>query len=110
MRLLKTLLCTAAVTLLAACGQPVPADKAAYVGEWKGPSVSLVIEQSGRVDYKNTASGMSKSIDAPIKAFNGNDFEVGVGPMSTVFKVSAPPHEVDGKWKMTVDGVELTRE
>jgi hypothetical protein len=29
--------------------------------------------------------------------------------MSTEFVVSAPPHEDAGVWKMTVDGVELTR-
>ena len=30
-------------------------------------------------------------------------------PFSTTFVVSQPPRLVDGAWKMTVDGVELTR-
>jgi len=29
--------------------------------------------------------------------------------MSTTFKVSQPPQQVGGQWKMVVDGVELTR-
>ncbi len=51
----------------------------------------------------------SKSLSAPIKAFKGDDFVVGVGPMETTFKVSAVPHQDGGNWKMTVDGEELVR-
>ena len=52
---------------------------------------------------------MSKKVDAPLKEFKGDNFVVGIGFMSTEFAVSAPPHEDGGVWKMTVDGVELTR-
>lgn len=50
-----------------------------------------------------------KSIDGPLKQFEGDNFVVGVGPISTTFLVTAPPHQDGGQWKMTVDGVELTR-
>jgi hypothetical protein len=94
---------------LAACAKPVPSDKAEYVGEWQGKSMVLLITQDGSVRYKRHKGGGSTSIEAPLKRFDGDNFVVGIGPMSTVFTVSKPPYH-DGKdWKMVVDGVELTR-
>lgn len=96
--------------LLVACGKPVPADKQAYIGSWESETTSLLIDASGRVVYKHQPSpSTSTSLDAPIKAYEGNDFIAGVGPLTTRFVVSVPPHQVDGSWKMTVDGQELTR-
>lgn len=99
----------ALTALLAACGIAVPADKAAYVGEWHAPQMALLITQDGRVEYKRVEGSATKSISAPLKHFDGNDFTVGLGPLTTTFKVSAPPHSDGGAMKMTVDGVELTR-
>ncbi len=98
-----------ACLLLAACAKPLPPDKAAYAGEWDAPTMALLITAQGRVAYKRVEGSGSTSIKAPLKAFIGNDFVVGVGPLSTTFKVSAPPHQDHGQWKMTVDGVVLTR-
>lgn len=96
--------------LLAACGKAVPADKQAYIGTWESETTSLLIDASGRVVYKHQPSpSKSTSLGAPIKAYEGNDFIAGVGPLTTRFVVSVPPHQVDGSWKMTVDGQELTR-
>jgi hypothetical protein len=102
---LLALLCA----LLGACGQPVPAEKAAYLGEWHTTTMYLLITADGSVRYKRLRGGATTSIDGPLKGFAGNDFEVGVGPLSTTFIVSEPPHLDAGEWKMTVDGVELTR-
>lgn len=95
--------------LLAACRVEVPSEKSAYVGEWKAEAMSLLITRDGSIHYQRQQKGASTSINAPLKAFSGDDFEVGIGPMTTLFKVSSPPHQRDGKWKMTVDGIELTR-
>ena len=97
--------------VLGACGQPVPADKADYVGRWQSadPHMTLLILQDGRVEYLRKEGSKSTSIKAPLQGFFGNDFEVGVGPMKTRFTVSAPPHADGAGWKMTVDGVELTK-
>lgn len=96
--------------LLVACGKPVPAEKQAYVGTWESATTSLLIDPTGRVVYKhNPSPSTSKSLDAPIKSYEGNDFIVGVGPLTSRFVVSVPPHQVEGSWKMTVDGQELTR-
>ena len=95
--------------LLAACGIAVPEDKSDYVGEWRAPDMSLLITRDGRVEYWRT-EGMSKtSVSGPLQSFDGDDFTVGVGFMSTRFDVTVPPHEADGEWTMTVDGVRLRR-
>ena len=97
------------ILLLAACAIPVPPEKAAYVGEWKAPGMSLLILADGSIVYERIRGGATTKINGPLKAFKGDDFEVGIGSMATTFKVSATPHEKDGRWRMTVDGVELTR-
>jgi len=103
----------ASVALLAACEQPLPAERLAYTGEWKSltgdESMSLVIYAGGRVVYERKTGNRSTRIDAPLKEFKGDSFLVGVGFMNTEFVVTKPPHEEGGLWKMTVDGVELTR-
>ena len=101
----------AAALVAVGCGQPVPADKAAYVGRWvsETPEMSLLILQEGRVEYLRKEGSSSTSISAPIQGYFGNDFDVGLGFMNTRFVVSEPPHQVEGVWKMTVDGVVLTR-
>ena len=109
MRLFKTPLLLVLAMLLVSCGVPVPADKLDYVGEWTAEGMSLLITRDGSIVYHRLRKGARTSMDAPLKGFHGNDFEVGVGPMSTIFKVDDPPHQVEGHWRMTVDGVELTR-
>lgn len=109
MRHLKRVLPILLSLVLAACGIEVPPAKSAYVGQWEADGMSLSITQDGSISYKRVNKGRSTKIDAPLKAFVGDDFEVGIGSMTTTFKVSSPPRESDGAWRMTVDGVELTR-
>jgi hypothetical protein len=99
----------ATLLTLAACGQPVPNDKASYVGEWKSQAMSLQLTQDGSVHYKRVKGSTTTSIDAPLRRFEGDNFVVGIPFMSTTFEVSKPPHQEAGVWKMMVDGVELTR-
>ncbi|MEQ1772226.1 MAG: hypothetical protein ABL891_00470 [Burkholderiales bacterium] len=98
-----------AMLLLAACANPVPPEKSAYVGQWNAPGMSLLITQDGSVDYRRLKGGVKTSITAPLKKFEGDNFVVGVGLWTTTFVVSRPPREDAGRWKMTVDGVELIR-
>lgn len=103
------LLWIAAGALLAGCAKPIPEEKAAYVGEWHGTAMALLITQDGSVAYRRLEGGVNKSIDGPLKAFEGDNFVVGVGPIATAFVVSVPPHQEGTVWSMTVDGVVLTR-
>ncbi len=95
--------------LLAACAEPLPRDKLEYAGEWRGDATRLVISPEGHCDYERQRGSGNVSINAPIQRFEGDNFVVGVGPLTTTFVVSKPPHLAEGRWRMVVDGVELTR-
>jgi hypothetical protein len=95
--------------ILSACGIEVPHDKNDYVGRWRHPEMSLWITAAGHVEYRRAEGNVNTSVSGPLKAFDGDDFEVGIGWMSTRFDVSEPPRRADGGWKMVVDGLELTR-
>jgi hypothetical protein len=103
----------AALALLAAmlcgCGQPVPPDKVAYVGEWQAKTMYLLITGDGSIRYRRLRGGATTSVEGPLKGFDGDHFEVGIGPFSTMFVVSKPPYQDGATWKMVVDDVELTR-
>ena len=94
---------------LSACGQPVPDDKAAYVGEWRAPNMSLLLTKDGRVSYKRVRDNATTSIEGPLRRFESDNFVVGIPFISSTFEVSKPPYQDAGTWKMVVDGVELTR-
>jgi hypothetical protein len=94
---------------LAGCGKPVPKEKSLYIGEWQEKAMYLLITQDGSVKYKRLKDGGTTSVDGPLKGFNGDNFEVGLGPMATTFVVSKPPYKDGNGWKMVVDGLELTK-
>lgn len=98
---------------LVACSKPIPQDKLDFVGVWesKDRSTTLVISQDGRIDYETKQGNSSKSLDAPIKEFNGANFSAGMGPFTTEFVVSqAPTQNPDGSWSMVVDDKTLYRQ
>ncbi len=122
----SALLATLALGALLACkggtrsssaGAEEPASalassRAAYVGQWSGPDVSLSISPEGEVHYKRErksgGTSTNKTITGSIKAFQGAHLKV-AALITVTLEVQAPPHEVDGVWKMTAEGDELTR-
>ncbi|HYC36995.1 MAG TPA: hypothetical protein VEC19_11265 [Usitatibacter sp.] len=100
---------TAALLFLAACSEPLPQARLSYVGHWQAEQMRLSITPEGMVDYERRQGGSSKSIKAPIKRFEGDNFVVGIGPFTTTFVVTRAPFQEQGVWKMVVDGVELSR-
>ena len=68
-----------------------------------------MITPEGRIEYRKVRGNVTTSLKAPIKAFVGDSFEAGLGPFSTTFVVSEPPHQEQGVWRMVVDGEVLTR-
>jgi hypothetical protein len=106
---LRTAFALALLLALAACTQPVPVDQRAYVGHWQGEGVLLVIQANGHADYARARDNRRTNIEGPAHSFTNQGFKIGIGPLSASFKVQSPPTEVNGTWRMTVDGVELTR-
>lgn len=105
-----TVFVAALALLLAACTPvPVPEDKLSYVGEWKSDTRTLRISREGQVNYKRDDGGVQSSVNAPIKAFAGDNFEVGVGPIKTTFVVNQVPREDATGWSMVVDGATLRK-
>lgn len=90
-------------------GKPVPPDKQGYVGEWNGVGMTLTLTADGGLAYERTGGSGNTSVNAPVQAWGTDTFDAGIGPIKTTFKVNVPPHDDGGTWKMTVDGVELTR-
>ncbi|HRQ65085.1 MAG TPA: hypothetical protein PKZ76_09520 [Xanthomonadaceae bacterium] len=109
MNLSRLLVLLFLLLVLGGCGQPVPAERSDYVGEWQNPAMYLLITQDGSVRYRRIRGGATTSIDGPLRGFDGDHFEVGIWPMVTTFEVTRPPHQRDGSWYMVVDGVELQR-
>jgi hypothetical protein len=94
---------------LVACAKPVPVDYASYVGHWRGDGTLLVIRPDGHADYERVTGKSRISIEGACHSFTDRGFKIGMGLLSASFEVTQPPRQVDGRWRMTVDGVELTR-
>ena len=71
--------------------------------------MNLTITSDGGVDYRRVSGSGSKSITASIHEWHGDDFEVGISLISTIFVVSKTPYKDGNIWRMVVDGVELER-
>jgi len=111
MRIVPILFLAAGICLSgAALADPVPADKMAYVGAWKGKDMELVLAKDGKVKYKRAQPNKKLDLSLDLQGFNGDNFDVGFALVRSTFVVSKPPHREGKLWKMTVDGVELTRE
>ena len=72
--------------------------------------MNITITPEGRVEYSNEQPGKSSSVSAPIKSFDGDNFDAGIGPLSTEFKVTQPPkQDAQGNWFMIIDGHTLAK-
>ncbi|MEW6373059.1 MAG: hypothetical protein AB1584_19170 [Pseudomonadota bacterium] len=88
---------------------PVPADKLAYVGDWQGKDMRIQMAKDGKIKYKRDRPNKKMDLSVDLQGFNGDNFDIGWGFVRSTFVVSKPPHREGNQWKMTVDGVELTR-
>jgi len=97
-----------AVLAFAACGISLPGDKQLYIGHWNNAEVSLRIDSNGTVAYERSGKIGHTKINGPIQEFRGDDFVVGLPVLNTTFEVNRPPWFEGGRWRMVVDGAELS--
>ena len=106
---IKAVIISTLVLLLLGCSKPIDESKLQYVGSWQSTEMAILILRDGSVSYQRLKKGVTTSVSGPLKEFRGDDFVVGVLFLTTTFKVTEPPHNVNGQWQMVVDGVRLTR-
>ncbi len=95
--------------LLLACTEITtrPERAVAYQGEWSGPNVTLSI-RANHLKYRRSGGALQSAlVEGAFLGLSGND--IIYGSRKSRLKVSVPPHEVGGVWKMTVEGTVLTR-
>jgi len=109
MHMLRAAVLAACLLPLAAFADPVPADRQAYVGDWQGKDMRIQMAKDGKIKYKRDRPGKKLDLSLELQGFDGDNFDVGFALVRSTFVVSKPPHREGDKWKMTVDGVELTR-
>jgi hypothetical protein len=106
---MKKLIIFFVILTLTACSKPLPENKLTYVGEWESKEMYLLILSDGTVSYQRLQHGGTTSINAAIIEFVGDDFIVGFSFLRTTFEVTKAPHQVDGRWIMVVDGIQLVK-
>lgn len=86
----------------------------AYVGEWRGPTTTLLIKADGTVEYRHEETigdtTNSESVSGPINAFDGASFTVGVMGNNTHFEVAQPPTYLGDRTVMILRGEELQKQ
>ena len=105
----KPLVFTILFLLLTGCGKPLPENRMNYAGYWTSKHMVLAIHPDGTVNYQRIQGRTKTTVNGPLAEFEGDNFVVGIGFLTTTFNVSEPPRRVDGVWQMTVDGVLLTK-
>lgn len=83
---------------------PLPADKAAYAGQWEGDGVRIQITADGRVSYDRKKGAGNEHIEGPIAGWGDGGFVVGVMTQKTSFDVSQAPRQENGSWTMVING------
>lgn len=83
---------------------PVPADKQAYVGHWRGDGQALTIYADGAIRYKRTQYlGLVRyQVASDDLRFTATGFEMGSGEIGAIFKVLKPPHRFGNDWTLVL--------
>lgn len=88
---------------------PVPERFQSLVGTWKTFGTSLSIYQEGYIKYASKNGQMPIEIRGPITKWTDQGFISGAIILTQEFKVTTPPHQVEGKWEMVVNGERLIK-
>jgi len=83
--------------------------KKKFVGRWEGGDMKLRISPAGMVNYERNKGAGKRSVNAFLSEFHRDHFKVGFMGINTTFRIDKAPYQDGDKWKMKIDGVELTR-
>ena len=103
----KILLFAATLFILIGCSEPLTEENLAYAGLWKSNQTSLLITNSGQLEYKTKKGSVSTSISMPIKTITENTIEAGFLFFSSTFELGGKPKQEDGMLVLVVDGEKL---
>lgn len=95
--------------VLSGCDFPMPKHNQAYVGTWKGDSISLTIRADGIADYRKSNESGTTHIKAPIRGFSGRNLRLGPLFSNVKLKIQQFPEEIGGIWTMVVENEELIK-
>ncbi|MCC7539254.1 MAG: hypothetical protein IT379_23730 [Deltaproteobacteria bacterium] len=79
-------------------------------GTWVGGGITLTIDPGGSVAYRKQEGATNRTVNGPLSRFDRRGFDVNIIVSTVNFRIDRGPEQVGGVWKMTVDGVELTRQ
>jgi hypothetical protein len=69
----------------------------------------VVIEPDGMVGVSRHTDHTNSDLRAPAQAWKPDAVEIGLGGLTTTYRVDEAPYEKDGAWRMVIEGVPLVR-
>lgn len=103
----KLLVAMCIVTILTGCAEPLDESEVQFAGLWRSNESTLLITESGRLEYETNKGAVSTSVSMPIKSIDSNQIKAGFLFFSSTFALDGLPVEEDGMQVLTVDGEKL---
>jgi hypothetical protein len=91
-------------------GVAVPDESIDFIGTWSGKNMVLRVPKWGQVHFRHKQGNDETTLDLPLQTINLKLIELGLAYWKTDLAVQVPPHEESGKWHMTVENTDLTRQ
>jgi len=104
---MKNLLLILTIIFLVGCAEQLPDDKKEFVGLWKSNQTSLLITESGRLEYETQKGSTKNSISMPIKNINESEIVAGFLFIKSTFELQGKPIKEDDLLTLVVDGEKL---
>lgn len=89
--------------LLVSCttGQGIPNNKKEFIWEWRSDTITLIITEEWKLNYKKDSNNSSTSFSWPIQEFTNEYIKAGIWFFSKEFTVDDFPH-INAEWKTQV--------
>lgn len=104
---MKHLVSLLIVIFLVGCAEPLPDSQKKFVGLWKSNQTTLLITESGRLEYKTQKGAVNTSISMPIKSISNSKIVAGFLFIKSEFSLKGEPSDDAGVLMLMVDGEKL---